>query len=364
MKELELQACVYSRTAPEEAQLRAFLNQKYRRPVRLRWERDERMKDGFRLELGEGESRELVYDWSSAGKSRQLKDRIAAAIRSRSDVIPLLKKTLEECHDILDCREAVGVLFERRHASRKQPFQPEQVPQARYEQFARSMAPLRMEAKGAPALPRSVSFLQGYHVSRPSELALDKNWANAEPERSMAVPIGVRGDGTPFLFDIHEKRHGPHGLVAGTTGSGKSEMVQSWILSMAVRFPPDVVSFVLIDFKGTGLLLPFQNLPHLAGRISDLDTSIGRNLIALEYELTRRKELLDRWKVSNISDYRRLLREGKADEQLGYLFIVIDEFAEFKNRFPEFMQAVNRGWPDAGCPYDPSDAEARRCCRR
>ena len=96
MKELELQACVYSRTAPEEAQLRAFLNQKYRRPVRLRWERDERMKDGFRLELGEGESRELVYDWSSAGKSRQLKDRIAAAIRSRSDVIPLLEKTLRE----------------------------------------------------------------------------------------------------------------------------------------------------------------------------------------------------------------------------------------------------------------------------
>lgn len=120
----------------------------------------------------------------------------------RIDLLP------EECHDILDCREAVGVLFERRHASRKQPFQPEQVPQARYEQFARSMAPLRMEAKGAPALPRSVSFLQGYHVSRPSELALDKNWANAEPERSMAVPIGVRGDGTPFLFDIHEKRHG------------------------------------------------------------------------------------------------------------------------------------------------------------
>ena len=153
----------------------------------------------------------------------------------RIDLLP------EECHDILDCREAVGVLFERRHASRKQPFQPEQVPQARYEQFARSMAPLRMEAKGAPALLRSVSFLQGYHVSRPSELALDKNWANAEPERSMAVPIGVRGDGTPFLFDIHEKRHGPHGLVAGTTGSGKSEMVQSWILSMAVRFPPDVV---------------------------------------------------------------------------------------------------------------------------
>ena len=93
----------------------------------------------------------------------------------------------------------------------------------------------------------------------------------------MAVPIGVRDTGEPFLFDIHEKHHGPHGLIAGMTGSGKSEMVQSWILSMAVHFPPESVSFVLIDFKGTGLLLPLKNLPHLAGSISDLDSSIGRN---------------------------------------------------------------------------------------
>ena len=99
MSEQKLQASVYSRTAPTEeqlAQLRDFLHQKYQRPVNLHWERDDRMKDGFRLELGEGESRELVYDWSSSGKSRQLKDKIAAAIRSRSDVIPLLRKTLED----------------------------------------------------------------------------------------------------------------------------------------------------------------------------------------------------------------------------------------------------------------------------
>ena len=99
MSEQKLQARVYSRTAPTEeqlAQLCDFLHQKYQRPVNLHWERDDRMKDGFRLELGEGESRELVYDWSSSGKSRQLKDKIAAAIRSRSDVIPLLRKTLED----------------------------------------------------------------------------------------------------------------------------------------------------------------------------------------------------------------------------------------------------------------------------
>ena len=99
MSEQKLQARVYSRTAPTEeqlAQLRDFLPQKYQRPVDLCWEQDDQMKDGFRLELGEGGTRELVYDWSSAGKSRQLKDKIAAALRSRSDVIPLLKKTLEE----------------------------------------------------------------------------------------------------------------------------------------------------------------------------------------------------------------------------------------------------------------------------
>ena len=89
-------------------------------------------------------------------------------------------------------------------------------------------------------------------------------------------------------------------------------------------------------------MLPFKNLPHLAGTISDLDTNIGRNLIALENELTRRKALLDQYQVSNISSYLKLVRQGKAEEPLPYLFIVIDEFAEFKVRFPDFMQAVNR----------------------
>ena len=113
MNRQELQACVYSRTAPDEEQLahlRAFLNEKYQHPVDLRWERDDRMKDGFRLELGTGESRELVYDWSSAGKARQLKDRIAAAIRSRSDVIPLLEKTLREFRPEASAAEVGTVL--------------------------------------------------------------------------------------------------------------------------------------------------------------------------------------------------------------------------------------------------------------
>ena len=249
----------------------------------------------------------------------------------------------KECNYIIDLTGRIHEVYEKDTASARQSFVKDTASMEQYDLFARTLAPLRVDLteKGG-TLPINVSFLQGYGAKTPQMLNISQNWANAFPEQGMAVPIGIKRDGSPFLFDIHEKHSGPHGLVAGMTGSGKSEMVQSWILSMAVRYPPSAVSFVLIDFKGTGLLLPFKNLPHLAGTISDLDTNIGRNLIALENELTRRKALLDQYQVSNISAYLRLVRQGKATEPLPYLFIIIDEFAEFKARFPDFMQAVNR----------------------
>lgn len=248
-----------------------------------------------------------------------------------------------DCYYVTELTAGGCQVYEKDRASNKQRFYLDKTTNEMYEKYARSLAPIRIELTGRDAaLPNSISFLQAYRAKTPQMLRLEENWGKNHPENSMAVPIGVKSDGTPFMFDIHEKYHGPHGLVAGMTGSGKSEMIQSWILSMAIKFSPDEVSFVLIDFKGTGLILPFKNLPHLAGTISDLDTSIGRNLIALENELNRRKAILDKHGVSNISSYLKLVRQGKATEPLPYLFIVIDEFAEFKLRFPEFMQAVNR----------------------
>ncbi len=256
------------------------------------------------------------------------------------DELELLPK---ECSLILELEGQKGCLYRRENAGARTPFALDPVGEGFGEAFARTIAPLRVEpAAGRGSLPTAVSFLQGYGVREPRELAGPARWAQAAPERSMAVPIGQRADGEPFFFDIHEKKSGPHGLVAGMTGSGKSEMVQSWILSMALAFPPQAVSFVLIDFKGTGLILPFRSLPHLAGTISDLDTNITRNLIALENELTRRKALLDAASVSNIAGYLRLYREGRVSEPLSYLFLIIVEFAEFKAQFPEFMQVVNR----------------------
>lgn len=238
--------------------------------------------------------------------------------------------------------DSAAAIYLRDDAARRQMFRAEAADAELYERFARALAPLQVPEKSAQSLlPACVSFLEGYGVKRPEDLAAAQRWANARCHRSLAVPIGIRANGEPFYFDIHEKAHGPHGIVAGMTGSGKSEMVQSWILSMCLQFPPEDVSFVLIDFKGTGLILPFLQLPHLAGTISDLDKNIGRNLIALESEIERRKALLDQAGVNNCISYKALYSQGKASEPLPFLFIVIDEYAEFKANFPSFTAAID-----------------------
>lgn len=86
----------------------------------------------------------------------------------------------------------------------------------------------------------------------------------------MAAPLGVRASNEIVELDLNEKAHGPHGLVAGTTGSGKSEILQSYILSMATLFHPYDVSFVIIDFKGGGMVNQFKNLPHLMVQLQTL----------------------------------------------------------------------------------------------
>ncbi len=256
------------------------------------------------------------------------------------DKLELLPK---ECGAIIEVSGSGGRYYHKDSIGNKEKFVMDAASPEIYGQFARSMAPIRLKGGMADSsLPGSVTFLEGYGVQKPEELNVGARWPAGRTNESMAVPIGVKVNGEPFLFDIHEKKHGPHGMVAGMTGSGKSEMVQSWILAMALKFSPKDVAFVLIDFKGTGLLLPFQKLPHLAGTISDLDSKIQRNLIALENELSRRKELLDRYGVNNINNYLRLYQQGKTDEPLPFLFVVIDEFAEFKVQFPEFMTVIDR----------------------
>ena len=246
------------------------------------------------------------------------------------------------CSMIVDVGDHAGTLRARDQAESTIPFILEEASAEQIDLFARGMAPVRLRSVQAESkLPGCVTFLQGYDVKTPEELNISHRWQKACAHRSMSVPIGVMSNGSVFGFDIWEKAHGPFGQVAGMPGSGKSEMMQTWILSMAVHFSPADVSFVLIDFKGTGFLLPFANMPHVAGTISDIDRNIRRNLIALESEMQRRKELFDSFGVQDIEGYLNLHRLGKATEACPFMMIVVDEFAEMKMQFPDFMPVID-----------------------
>lgn len=202
-------------------------------------------------------------------------------------------------------------------------------------------------------LPASLSFLELYNLGRVEQLNSIARWSDNNPVLSLSVPIGIDQSGEVFKMDIHEKAYGPHGLVAGTTGSGKSEWIVTYILSLAVNFSPDEVQFVLIDYKGGGLAKSFENselgvkLPHLAGTITNLDKSeIYRSIAAIESELKRRQAVFNaaREKLKegsmNIYKYQQYYRKGLVDEPMSHLLIICDEFAELKQQQPEFMQQL------------------------
>ena len=212
--------------------------------------------------------------------------------------------------------------------------------------------PIHVE-KAKYELPSSLSFLEMYGVGKVEQLNITERWSNNNPVNSLAVPIGIDQNGELFKMDIHEKAYGPHGLVAGTTGSGKSEWIITYILSLAVNFSPDEVQFVLIDYKGGGLALSFENselgikLPHLAGTITNLDKSaINRSIASMESELKRRQSIFNETREKlkegsmNIYKYQQFYRKGLVSEPMSHLLIICDEFAELKSQQPEFMEQL------------------------
>ena len=140
--------------------------------------------------------------------------------------------------------------------------------------------------------------------------------------KTLAAPLGVMGGERIFSLDIHERAHGPHGLVAGTTGSGKSELLQSWILSMALNLHPHDVAFVIIDYKGGGMANLLVDLPHVVGKITNIGSNIGRSLVSLQSEMKRRQRIFEEYDVNHIDKYQKLYRDGKGGERLPHLIIV------------------------------------------
>ena len=194
-------------------------------------------------------------------------------------------------------------------------------------------------------LPQRLTFLALFKVAKVEHLNILERWQNHALSHSIATPIGINFQGQPLMLDLHDKADGPHGLIAGMTGSGKSELIITYILSLAVNYHPNQIAFVLIDYKGGGLAKAFQDLPHTAGIITNLDGAmIYRAMASIESELRRRQEIFNQISqamgISNldIDYYQSLFRNQKVSEPLPHLLIISDEFAELKAQQPEFMK--------------------------
>lgn len=230
-------------------------------------------------------------------------------------------------------------------------FEPDSLSASAIRSCSRTLMNTEVRAtKDEASLPDSVTFLEMFGAGRIEDLNPLKRWAESDPSKSLAAPVGVAADGTSFMLDLHEKHDGPHGLIAGMTGSGKSEFILAYVLSMALNYHPDEVAFVLIDYKGGGLAGAFADerqgihLPHVVGTITNLDgAAIQRALASINSELRRRQRIFNEAKSANnagtmdIYKYQRLYRQQKVSEPLPHLFIVSDEFAELKQQAPEFM---------------------------
>lgn len=220
------------------------------------------------------------------------------------------------------------------------------------ERAVRRLANLRHVEVQKNAVPTAVTFLELYGATEVADLGVAERWGAADTSKTLAVPLGLRGKDDIVELNLHERAHGPHGLVAGTTGSGKSEIVQSFLLSLAVNFPPEDVGFLPIDFKGGGMANMLAGLPHLLGSITNLDgAASARALASIRAELQKRQRLFAQFEVNHINGYTRLYKRGRAEaaradgraypsKPLPHLFLVSDEFAELKANQPEFMDEL------------------------
>ncbi len=234
-----------------------------------------------------------------------------------------------------------GALMESANQDQKVDFTFNAIDDDAAKQIVSFLAPVYTEEISLEgSLTKNISLFEMFNILVVDDLNLDQRWANSKVYQSMAAPIGVTKAGTISL-DLHDKAHGPHGLVAGTTGSGKSEVLQTYILSIATIFHPYEVSFVIIDFKGGGMVNQFKDLPHLLGAITNIDgKEIDRSLKSIKAELQKRQRLFAEAEVNHIDKYIQKYKAGKVSTPIPHLVLIVDEFAELRAEQPEFMKEL------------------------
>ncbi|NEA40978.1 cell division protein FtsK [Streptomyces sp. SID11385] len=178
---------------------------------------------------------------------------------------------------------------------------PDLVRTAWSERLSRALAPLRDPGPGTPdaALPTTSRLLPLLALDPPTSSAVQARWLTRAPSTTAVIGESYEG---PFAVDLC--RDGPHGLVAGTTGSGKSELLQTLVASLAATNTPEHLTFVLVDYKGGAAFRDCDHLPHTVGTVTDLDSHLTeRALVSLRAELHRRERILAEAGAKDIEEY-------------------------------------------------------------
>ncbi|NBM17830.1 type VII secretion protein EccCa [Streptomyces sp. GC420] len=215
------------------------------------------------------------------------------------------------------------------------------------EALARQLAPLRMAGGGDDEEPllANLEFTDLLNLGDASSVDVTRTWRPRSQAERLRVPIGVGEDGTPVMLDLKEAAQegmGPHGLCVGATGSGKSELLRTLVLGLAVTHSSETLNFVLADFKGGATFAGMAQMPHVAAVITNLAddlTLVDRMGDSIRGELNRRQEMLrDAGNYANVHDYEKARAAGAALQPLPSLVLVIDEFSELLTAKPDFIE--------------------------
>ncbi len=203
------------------------------------------------------------------------------------------------------------------------------------DRLARALAPLREDGAGAAALPRSQVIAEVVGAEALTPDGLGHRWSTS---RGPTATVGSTADG-PFVLDL--AIDGPHVLVGGTTGSGKSEFLRTLVTGLALDSPPERLTLLLVDFKGGAAFGPCADLPHVVGLVTDLDDHLVRRvLVSLEAELRRRERMLAGVGAADVTDYQRRAPQGA--EPLPRLVVVVDELRALVDEHPDAVSGLVR----------------------
>ncbi|MDA1358967.1 type VII secretion protein EccCa [Glycomyces luteolus] len=269
-----------------------------------------------------------VHLWTLVAEQRQEPEHTAARIKADEATVAVTR--IERTEGSIAETTATGT--------------PDRLDPADLAAIARALSPWRL------ALDDVSRALSGVHgladilgVDDPAEVDWKRTWAPREESALLRVPFAVDADGRPVELDLKESAlggMGPHGLIVGATGSGKSEALRTLVAALAVRHPPERLALLTVDFKGGATFADCDALPHSAGAITNLADDLGlvdRFAEALYGEMSRRQQLLkDAGNLPNVHAYAKQRQQHPELEPLPHLLVIIDEFSELLTAKPDF----------------------------